>query len=187
MRILAILALSLAASPALAATGDYGFFSLQNTDFVVLLSFLVLLGILYYFRVPAMISGLLDRRAEQIRTELAEARSLREEAQQLLSSFDRKRQEMAAQADRIVSEARAEAERAAVQARADAARAVERRLRSAEDQIAAAQAKAIRQVKDEAVSVAIAAAREVLAQQITPVQGSQLIDASIAQVGAKLH
>jgi F-type H+-transporting ATPase subunit b len=187
MRILATLALALAASPAFAATGEYGFFSLHNTDFVVLLAFLVLLGILFYFRVPARISELLDRRAEQIRTELAEARALREEAQQLLSSFDRKRQEMAAQADRIVTEARAEAERAAVQARADAARAVERRLRSAEDQIAAAQAKAIRQVKDEAVTVAIAAAREVLAQQITPAQGSQLIDASIAQVGAKLH
>jgi F-type H+-transporting ATPase subunit b len=187
MRILATLALALAAQPALAATGDYGFFSLRNTDFVVLLAFLVLLGILYYFRVPAMISGLLDRRAEQIRTELAEARALREEAQQLLSSFDRKRQEMSAQADRIVTEARAEAERAAVQARADAARAVERRIRSAEDQIAAAQAKAIREVKDQAVTVAIAAARDVLAQQITPAQGSRLIDDSIAQVGAKLH
>jgi F-type H+-transporting ATPase subunit b len=64
---------------------------------------------------------------------------------------------------------------------------VERRIRSAEDQISAAQAKAIAQVKDQAVAVAIAAARDVLAQQITPAQGQRLIDDSIAQVGAKLH
>lgn len=186
MRKLTTLALTLAASPAFAAS-EYGFVSLHNTDFVVLLAFLVVLGILFYFRVPATISGLLDSRAERIRAELAEARTLRDEAQQLLGSFDRKRQEMDAQATRIVTEAQAEAQRAATQARNDAARAVERRIRSAEDQIAAAQAKAISQVKDQAVAVAIAAARDVLAQQITPVQGSRLIDDSIAQVGAKLH
>ena len=45
----------------------------------------------------------------------------------------------------------------------------------------------ILQVKDQAVAVAIAAARDVLAQQITPAQGQRLIDDSIAQVGAKLH
>ena len=186
MRKLTTLALILAASPAFAAS-EYGFVSLHNTDFVVLLAFLVVMGILFYFRVPAMISGLLDSRAERIRAELAEARTLRGEAQQLIGSFCRKREEMEPQATRIVTEAQAEAQRAATQARNDAARAVERRIRSAEDQISAAQAKAISQVRDQAVAVAIAAARDVLAQQITPAQGQRLIDDSIAEVGAKLH
>jgi F-type H+-transporting ATPase subunit b len=188
MRKLLTLALALAASsPALAATGDYGFFSLQNTDFVVLLAFLVLLGVLLYFRVPQMLSGMLDRRAETVRRELEEARALREEAQRLVASFEQKRREVAEQSARIVADAQAEAQRAATQARADAARAVERRLASAEEQIRAAEAKAVREVRDRAVAVAIAAARDVLTTQLTPAASDRLVEDSIAQVGAKLH
>ena len=186
MRKLLTLALALSASPALAAT-EYGFFSLQNTDFVVLLAFLVVIGLLLYFRVPSTITGLLDRRAEGIRRDLDEARAVREEAQTLLASFDRKRQEMTEQASRIVAQAREEAQRAADQARVDAARSVERRLASAQEQIAAAEAKAIREVRDQAITVAIAAAREVLESQLTTADRDRLVESSIATVGQKLH
>ena len=186
MRKLMTFAFALTASPALAAT-EYGFFSLHNTDFVVLLAFLVVIGLLLWFRVPATIAGLLDRRAEKIRQDLAEARALREEAQTLLASFDRKRQEMVEQSERIVIQAREEAERAAAKAREDASRAVQRRIQGAEEQIAAAEAKAIREVKDRAVAVAIAAARDVLSQQLTPADRDRLVEQSIQTVGAKLH
>lgn len=186
MRKLLTLSLALAASPALAAT-EYGFFSLRNTDFVVLLGFLVVVGLLLWFRVPAMIAGMLDRRAEGIRRELAEARSLREEAQTLVASFEQRRREVSDQAARIVAEAREQAQLAATKAQEDAARAVQRRISSAEEQIAAAQAKAIREVKDQAASVAIAAARDVLSQQLTPADQARLVDQSIAAVGTKLH
>ena len=84
--------LALTSSPALAAEGP--FFSLKNTDFVVLVSFLIFIGILFYFKVPAMIGGLLDKRAATIKSELEEARALREEAQTLLASYERKQKEV---------------------------------------------------------------------------------------------
>ena len=69
------LALVLLATPAAAA--EYGFFSLRNTDFVVLLAFLLFVGVLLYFRVPRRVAEMLDGRSESIRQELAEARALR--------------------------------------------------------------------------------------------------------------
>lgn len=186
MRKLLTLSLALAASPALAAT-EYGFFSLRNTDFVVLLAFLVFVAILLYYRVPAAVMAMLDRRAAGIRDELAQARSLRDEAQALMSSFDRRRQEMAAQASRIVADARAEAERAAVEAREEAQRAVSRRLASGEEQIASAEARAVREVRDRAVALAVAAAQDVLARQMTATDANRLIDESIETVGRRLH
>ena len=80
-KLIALLALT--ASPAFAAGGP--FFSLHNTNFVVLLAFIVFVGILLYAKVPAKIGGLLDARAVQIKAELDEARALREEAKALLS------------------------------------------------------------------------------------------------------
>jgi F-type H+-transporting ATPase subunit b len=184
---LAILLAAAFATPAVAAGEEYGFVSLRNTDFVVLLAFILFVAVLLWYGVPRRIAQMLDQRAEGIERELGEARALRDEAQALLASFEQKRREVSDQAARIVETAREEAQRAAAQAREDAARAVERRISSAEERIAAAEAKAVREVRDRAVTVAVATAREVLAQQMTAAQGDRLIDDSIATVGAKLH
>lgn len=185
MKKLITLAMITAASPALAASGP--FFSLKNTDFVVLIAFLVFIGVLIYFKVPAMIGGMLDKRAEGIQAELDEARALREEAQTLLASYERKQKEVAEQSERIVAHAKEEAELAAVEAKAALETSIARRLQAAEDQIASAEASAVKEVRDTAVSVAVNAASDVIAKGMTAKDGAGLIDSAIAEVKSKLH
>jgi F-type H+-transporting ATPase subunit b len=60
-------------------------------------------------------------------------------------------------------------------------------LAAAQDQIASAEASAVKEVRDQAISVAVSAASAVLAKQMTAAQANKLIDASIADVGTKLH
>jgi F-type H+-transporting ATPase subunit b len=183
-RLLTLIAM-LAASPALAASGP--FFSLRNTNFVVLLAFILFVLVLLFFKVPGMIGGLLDKRADTIRAELDEARKLREEAQELRASFEKKKAEVAEQAERIVAKAKADAEIAAQQARVDLDASIARRLRAAEDQIASAEAAAVREVRDRAVSVAVAAAADLIGKKMSAEDANQLIDSSIETVGARLH
>ena len=185
MRYLIALGLAFAAVPASAATGP--FFSLGNTNFVVLIAFVVFLALLVYMKVPSRVAGMLDDRAKGIRSDLDEARSIREEAQSVLSSFDRRQKEVASQSERIVTNARAEAEAAAAQAKEDLAASIARRVKAAEDQIASAEAAAMREVRDRAVTIAVAAARDVLARQMTDDRGDALIDAAIGDVEQKLH
>lgn len=173
------------ASPALAASGP--FFSLGNTDFVVTLGFLVFIGVLFYFKVPGMIGGALDNRAQGIQSELDEARALREEAQTLLASYERKQKEVQDQAAAIVAAAKEDASLAAEQAKADLEVSIARRLAAAQDQIASAEASAVKEVRDQAITIAVSAANEVIAKQMTAAQGNKLIDAAIAEVDAKLH
>lgn len=184
-RIAAIGAASLLASPALAATGP--FFSLGNSDFVVLIAFILFIGVLLYFKVPTMVAAMLDKRAETIRSNLDEARSLRDEAKVLLASYDRKRGEVQAQADRIVASARQEADAAATKARADLEISIQRRLKAAEEQIGSAQAAAVKEVRDRAIQVAVAAAADVLAKDMDGARAAAMIDESIKTVSAKLH
>ncbi|RVT85798.1 F0F1 ATP synthase subunit B [Rhodobacteraceae bacterium CCMM004] len=184
IRMIAVSA-ALAATPALAA-GDV-FFSLRNSDFVVLIAFLLFIGLLVYLKVPSTLMGMLDKRAAGIEADLAEARSLREDAQSLLASYERKQRETKDQAERIVAHARTEAEEASEKAKADLERSVERRLQAAEEQIASAEARAVKEVRDRAVQVAIAAAADVLSKQMDGKRHGELIDQSLATVGAKLH
>ncbi|MEJ6508592.1 MAG: F0F1 ATP synthase subunit B [Octadecabacter sp.] len=182
--------ITLAASPAMAASKNpfsADFWSLSNTDMIVLIAFVIFVGVLIKFGVPGMLTGMLDKRAVGIKSDLDEAKALREEAQTLLASYERKQREVQEQADRIVENAKEEATLAAIQAKEDIATSVTRRLAAAEDQIASAKASAIRDVRNQAVSVAVAAAQDVIAKQTTAADANKLIDDAIVEVGAKLH
>ena len=185
MRVILTSLFALSASPVMAASGP--FLSLNNTNFVVLLAFLLFIAVLVYLKVPGKIGGMLDERAVGIQGELDEARSLREEAQSILAEYERKQKAVQGQADQIVANAKEEAKAAAVQAKDDLKASIKRRLAAAQDQIASAEASAIKEVKDTAVSVAVAAAQDVIAKGMKAKEAGDLIDAAIADVGEKLH
>lgn len=178
-------ALVLFGTPAFAESEP--FFTLHSTEFVVTLAFICFIGVLVYFKVPALLGGLLDKRAAGIKADLAEARALRDDAQKLLASYDRKQREMQEQSARIVAQARDEAAAAGVKAKQDLAAAIARRMKSAQDQIASAEAAAIRDVRDRAVTVAVAVAGEVIAKGLTAKDGDALIEAAMAEVAARMH
>ena len=182
---LTVVLITLLASPAFSASGP--FISLRNTNFVVMIAFAIFIGIILYPGVPKMLGGLLDKRAAAIKAELDEAKSLREDAKALLASYEKKQTEVQAQADRILEAAKAEAAAAAEQAKADIVSSVARRLAAAEDQIASAEASAVKEVRDQAIVVAIGAARDIISRQMTEAESNSLIDASIDDVGSKFH
>ena len=156
-------------------------------EFWVLVSFLGFVGLVLYYKVPAMIAGMLDKRAADIAAELDEARRLREEAQQLLASYQRKQREAMKEAEDIVTQAKAEAEQLAKETRANMEAQVERRTKLAEDKIAQAEAQALADVRSVAADVAIGAARRVIAEKVDASADAKLIEKSIADLASKLH
>jgi F-type H+-transporting ATPase subunit b len=189
MKKLILLAIGVS-TPAMAASSNIfsgEFYSLHNTNLIVLISFLLFVAVLFKFGVPGKLTGMLDNRAELIKSELEEARALREEAKAILASYERKKKEVQEQSERIVASAKEEAMQAAEQAKVDLARAIERRLAAAEERISSAEAGAVRAVREQAVIIAVGAAGDVLAKQMTEETSSASIDAAIKEVGAKLH
>ena len=163
------------------AAGDV-FFSLRNTNFIVSLSFVLFICILLYLKVPNLLAGLLDKRADGIRTELDEAKKLREEAQTLLASYERKQKEIAKQAERIIKNAKEEA-----QAQKDLEISIERRMQAAVEQLESAEAAAILEIRDTAISVAVAVAAEVIQNHSKEADQDTFLEKSIIEVSKKLH
>jgi len=180
------LLVSLLATPAF-ASGSYAWYSLNDTNFVVLIAFTGFVGVLLYFGVPKLITKMLDDRAEGIKTEIDEARALREEAQTILASFERKHKEVEGQVEGIIEHAKTEAVLAADAAKAELQDSIARRLQAAVDQIASAEEAAVREVKNKAVNIAIAAASEVIAANMSADDAAGLIDDAIVVTGDKLH
>lgn len=185
-KLIAAFTLALIAAPAFAAE-EGPFFSLRNAEFVVGIAFIVFIGALIYLGVPARIGAMLDARAEAIKSDLNEARVLREEAKKLLASYEARQKEVLAQSARIVATAKEEAQAAANQARADLQGSIARRMAAAGEQIESAVKAAELAVRNQAISVSVAVAADVLKRQMTADQAAASIDASIKQVAAKLH
>ncbi|HXC28184.1 MAG TPA: F0F1 ATP synthase subunit B [Stellaceae bacterium] len=159
---------------------------LHESEFWVLVAAIVFVA-LAGRKVFGALAGGLDARAARIRGELDEARRLREEAEQLLAEYRAKQQQAVADAEAIVAQAKAEAERIAAQSARDLEHALERRQHMAEDRIAQAEAKALAEVRSTAVDVAIAAAREVITQEIDERRGSALLDEAIVALPQRLR
>lgn len=156
-------------------------------EFWVLTGLIIFIGIAIYMKVPGMLTAALDKRREDIANELEEARRLREEAQQLLASYQRKQREAMKEAEDIVTQAKAEAERLAAETRNAMTALVARRTKMAEDKIAQAEAQAMADVRAVASDVAIAAAREIIATKVDATRDAKLVEGAIAELASKLH
>lgn len=148
---------------------------------------IIFIGIVVYFKVPAMVSKSLDGRADKIRVDLDEARRLREEAQALLADFQKKRKEAEKEAADIVAAAKREAEMLAADAQKKAEEYVVRRTAMAEQKIAQAEREAVNEVRSSAVDIAVEAARQILADESSPKAGADLFKSSLQELKAKLN
>ncbi len=160
---------------------------LAKPEFWVAVAFFGFVGMLIYYKVPALVGQALDDRAERIRQELDEARRLREEAQALLADYQKKREAAEEEAKAIVEQARREADALTSETRRSLLESLERRSKLAEDKIARAEAQALAEVRSVAVDTAIAAAERVLASKVSAQAGAPLVEQSIRGLKGKLN
>jgi F-type H+-transporting ATPase subunit b len=128
----------------------------------VAIAFLMFIGGLAYLGVHHKVIATLDQRRARIRTELDEARRLKNEAQALLAAYQSRQIEAEREAEAIIASAKAEAERLASEAHTKIEDFVARRTKMAETKIAQAEMQALADVRSAAADVAVAAAEKLL-------------------------
>jgi F-type H+-transporting ATPase subunit b len=129
----------------------------------------------------------LDKRADEIRAQLDEAQQLREEAQAALAGYQRKQRDALAEAEEIIAHAKEEAERMKTDATAALMATLKRREDQAVDRIAQAEAKALQDVRDQAVELAIAATGTLIGDSMTPDVQGRLISDATGELSTKLQ
>ena len=159
----------------------------MDATFWVGAAFLLFVGILFYLKVPGMLTKALDDRAQKISDDLEAARQLREEAQALLANYERKQRDALSEAEEIIAYAKEEALREADIAAKKLDEAIARRQQSALDKIAMAEAQAEKEVRDAAIEIAISAATAVVAQQVKGERADALIATATADLGRHLN
>ena len=159
----------------------------MDATFFALVGLIIFLGILAYVKVPAMLTGALDKRSDQIRNELEQAKKLREEAQQLLAEYQRKRKEAETEAKSILSAAEREATVLREEAKAKTEEYVSRRTAMAEQKIRQAESDAINEVRASAVDLAIAAAEKLIGSKVDSKASNELFKSSLGEMKTRLN
>ena len=160
---------------------------LQNPEFWVGVGFILFTLVLVRFKVPGMIIGALDSRAQKIQSQLDEATHLRDEAQALLAQIKTQREETERTAAKMLETAKTEALRLQAEAKVKLDEQIERRALLAERKIATAEAQAAAEVKSAAADLAADTAERILAARLVAAAGDPLIDAAISDLGSKLQ
>lgn len=158
----------------------------SDPTFWVLVAFVIFVGALSK-PIARGAAAALDSRADKIRAQLDEAEKLREEAQNLLATYQRRQRDASKEADAIMGHATHEAERVTSQGTERLEAALKRREQLALERIAQAEAKAVKAVRDHAVDVAIDATRDVLARTLPERKADAMIDDAIRDLPGKLN
>ena len=160
---------------------------MAETENWVALGFFCFLALLVYLGVHRKVFDSLDARRTRIKSELDDARRLREEAQALLADFERKGREAEKEAEAIIASAKMEAERLATEAKARIEDFVARRTKMAEQKIVQAEAQALADVKSAAADAAVAAAERILSVSAKGKVAEDLLTRGIEDVKSKFN
>jgi F-type H+-transporting ATPase subunit b len=159
---------------------------IHDPAFWVLVAFVGLMAVFVYLKVPGTVGTQLDKRSDQIESDIREAEKLREEAQDLLATYERKQKEALREAEDILANAKSEAERMGTQGKERLEQVLARREKQALDRIAQVEAQATEEVRHLAVDIAMDATRELVAAQANA-KGDAMVDAAIGDLAKKLH
>jgi F-type H+-transporting ATPase subunit b len=148
----------------------------------VALAVLLVFALLIWKKVPAAVARALDSKIELIRDQLAEAESLRREAEALKAEYEAKAASVDKDREALLERAKHEAEEIVAKARTDAEALIERRTRMAEDKIAAEERTAVEQLRAAAADAATKAAAKIIAERHDAQTDARLVDQAIREI-----
>lgn len=149
---------------------------------IAFIALLLFVGLLVYLKVPAMVTGGLDKQRQAIADELHAARKLREEAEKALADYEAKRAAAEGEARAIIDAAKEQAAAVAEETRQSMMAAMARREKQAEDRIKSAETKATDEVRAAAAEAAVAAAEKLIRERMNDKTQGALVGQAVGEL-----
>ena len=137
-----------------------------DATFWVAVSFLIFVGVIFYFKVPQKIDDSLNESIKKIKENLDNAEKLKDEAKNILSQYDSKVSKSKDEIKRMIKDAQTQAEKNLIKANEEFHRVVENRKKTAEEKIKQMKTQAIRDVKNSSIDFALHAVEKIIKNSI---------------------
>ena len=164
------------------AAGSKKTISLDNTDFVVLISFLIFVGVLVYFKVPAIVASFLDKRSADIQNEIDKASEILEEAKEILSTIEADHKRTSEIIEQMVMTAKDRAGEEEEKAKKQIEELMKSKLISAEGQVKSNERKILEEIEARAIDLSIEKVRAKLSKSLSGNDYDKYFNASIQSI-----
>jgi len=160
-------------------------FGFLSAPMAISIAMIFVIAILIWKKVPAAIGKALDDKIAVIRGQLAEAESLRKEAEALKAEYEAKAKAVDKEGKALMARAKHEADEIVAKAKTDAEALIERRTRMAEEKIAAEERAAVEQLRSAAADAATKAAARLIGEHHDPATDDKIVDQAINDIAAR--
>ena len=164
------------------AAGSKKMVSLDNTDFVVLISFLIFVGVLIYFKVPSIVGAFLDKRSNDIQSEIEKAGEILEEAKKILSSIEADHIRTSETIAQMVETAKSRAGDEEEKAKKNIEELMKNKLISAEGQVMSSERKILEEIESRVIDLSIEKVRMKLSKSLSSSDYDNQFDSSIQSI-----
>lgn len=149
-----------------------------------LINLIIVIGVLYYFG-RGFLGKILSERRNTIETDIKDAEQKASQAEAQLKAANADLEQAQAQAKRIVADAQERAKAVKAQIMDETRAEIERLKTSSAQELQSDESRAMAQLRQRAVNLAIEEARTYLRDRLNAEDQQQIIDRSISQIGGQ--
>ena len=137
-----------------------------DATFWVAISFLIFVGVIFYFKVPQKIDKSLVENIKKIKSEINNAEKLKDESKSMLGEYESKVSKSKEEIKNLIQKAEKQAESNIIKTNEEFHNIIENRKKAAEEKIKQMKAQAIKDVKNSSIEIAIQSVEKIIKNSI---------------------
>ena len=152
-----------------------------DATFWVTISFLIFLGILFYFKIPQKIKETLEQNISNIKNQIIEAEKLKEVAKNILTEHEKKISNSKKEVAEMVNMANEEAEKNVIRTNNEFHKLMENKKKNAEERIKQLKNQAVKDIKNTSVKIAIESVEKLIKNSLDKSKLDKIYTSSVEE------
>jgi len=152
-----------------------------DATFWVMISFFAFVGLLVYFKIPQKIKTTLDENINNIKKQINEANKLKEDSKNILTEHEKKISNSKAEVKQMINKANEEAEKNVIKTNEDFHNLMDSRKRNAEERIKQLKNKALKDIKNASVKIAIESVEKLIKNSLDKSKLDKIYNSSLEE------
>ena len=158
-----------------------------NSTFWVAISFLIFIGVLFYFKIPHKVNELLSKMIIDIKKEIDESEKLRAESKDILDKSKIKLESANKETKQILENAKKDAERLIIEINEKFYKSSEIKKNLAKNKINQMKMGALKEIKNTSARIAVDTAKKVISSSVDKSKLDSLFDKNLKETKEELN
>ena len=157
-----------------------------DATFWVAVSFVIFLGVLFYFKIPNKLNSSLEKMISDIKNEIDESEKLRIETKKLLENAENKFDKVKLEKEKIIKQAKKEGEQLIIELNEKFHKSAEQKKNSTKIKINQMKEAAIKDIKSKSIKLSVESVKKIISTSVDKQKLSKLFERNLEDANNSL-